>query len=289
MSGLTSSKKKTFIQAIYVDIAGIPKEFKIQDDTNLEELDINKFPTHVLKSIGKGSISRECDFTYKPEQEDITISLFCFTDGKERQINKYDLPPPIDNEIYYGNMYALAHVDNKLINMDLDLYNKFYENSFEGFEDLDSQDSWSEEDDDENSDDRNFIASEGSVSEYEEDSEEDDEDSGEDDEEESGNSQDSELDKLVNPLALEEWNLIDNYVEKINVDLVKAPDEIKDMIYKHYIREEGKKFLENWFDCKINDKVKRGSVSKSKSKEEFVKYKNMIFKKGKLVNNEQEK
>ena len=276
MSGLTSSKKKTFIQAIYVDIAGIPKEFKIPDDTNLEELDINKFPTQVLKSIGKGSISRECDFTYKPEQEDITISIFCFTDGKERQINKYELPPPIDNEMYYGTMYAIAHVDNKLINMNLDLFNKFYENSFEGFEDLDSQDSWSEEDDDENSDDRNFIASEGSVSEYEEDSGE-----------ESSNSEDSELNTLGNPLALEEWNLIDNYVEKINVDLVKAPDEIKDMIYKHYIREEGKKFLENWFDCKINDKVKRGSISKSK--EEFVKYKNMIFKKSKLVNNEQEK
>ena len=280
MSGLASSKKKTFIQAIYVDIAGIPKEFKIQDDTNLEELDINKFPTHVLKSIGKGSISRECDFTYKPEQEDITISIFCFTDGKERQINKYELPPPIDSEIYYGTMYALAHADNKLINMDLDLFNKFYENSFEGFEDLDSQDSWSEEDDDENSDDRNFIAYEGSVSEYEEDSEEDDE-------EESRNSEDSEMDIVGNPLALEEWNLIDNYVEKINVDLVKAPDEIKDMIYKHYIREEGKKFLENWFDCKINNKGKRGS--ESKSKEEFTKYKNMIFKKGKLVNNEQEK
>ena len=119
---------------------------------SINSLNIAKFPKKIKKKFGKGDIARECDFNYK----NITISVFGFSDGEAGNENKFDLPPPIDQTLYFGCLIIIAHKKENIINIDEDTFNEFYERIFEGFVNLGDEDTWSEEED-ANTDDRDFI------------------------------------------------------------------------------------------------------------------------------------
>jgi hypothetical protein len=62
-------------------------------------------------------------------------------DGKANMENKYDFPPPVDKQLYFGScaLVGLIRDDagNKThINLTIDLWNKIYEKLFGGFENL---------------------------------------------------------------------------------------------------------------------------------------------------------
>ena len=116
---------------------------------NIEEFEIDSLPKEVLDIRGIGNLYREIDFDYKEQ----TISLYAWIDGKAGRENKHELPPPVDNELYFGNIYVFKHIDGKLLDFTKDEYDEFYENSYGGFEDLGSEDSYSEEDSDTSDDD----------------------------------------------------------------------------------------------------------------------------------------
>ena len=103
---------------------------------NIEHLILKKFISY--KDV---TISRECDYKYN----DKTLSFYAWTNGKAGNENKHDLPPPIDRELYFGNIFVIAHNNNTIINLSELEYKQFYNNAFGGFEDLGSEDSWSEE------------------------------------------------------------------------------------------------------------------------------------------------
>ena len=67
----------------------------------------------------------------------VYIDLWAKTDGRAGQENKYELPPPVDEIIFFGNMALVARV-NKEVACDLTLkrWNIIYEKLFGGFEDL---------------------------------------------------------------------------------------------------------------------------------------------------------
>tara|TARA_Y100000389_G_scaffold84773_2_gene81489 strand:+ start:5384 stop:6151 length:768 start_codon:yes stop_codon:yes gene_type:complete len=79
------------------------------------------------------------------------VSLYARDHGNSNTVNKYDLPPPLDNDLYYGKMLLVKH-DNKKISNDniIKLLNeeweKMYEMLFGGFEDLDSEEDEEETD-----------------------------------------------------------------------------------------------------------------------------------------------
>ena len=63
------------------------------------------------------------------------------TKGKEKNINKHDLPPPLDNLFLYGNIIVIkTDSKNNFINLTKKDYLEFYEDAFGGFEDLGSED-----------------------------------------------------------------------------------------------------------------------------------------------------
>ena len=67
----------------------------------------------------------------------IYIDVWCKTDGRAGQENKYELPPPIDEIIFFGNMALVARVDKQTAcDLSIELWNKIYEKLFGGFEDL---------------------------------------------------------------------------------------------------------------------------------------------------------
>lgn len=81
---------------------------------------------------------------------DSYLSLFGKDDGRANSENKYDLPPPCDNLLLFGNLLVVRHSEEELsINNLLDLpkedWGSFYEKSFGGFESLEEEDSSEDE------------------------------------------------------------------------------------------------------------------------------------------------
>ena len=140
------------------------KFFKI-NCSSITKLDIHTFPKNIKKTFGKGGISRECDFNHDNQ----TVSIFAFNDGKAGQENKYELPPPIDQTLYFGCLIIIAHKNNAIVTITQEIFDKFYDKSFDGFVNLGEEDTWSEELE-ENSDDRECIVNDDFI-EYEGDEE----------------------------------------------------------------------------------------------------------------------
>lgn len=67
----------------------------------------------------------------------IYVDVWAKTDGRAGYENKYEMPPPIDELIFYGNIALVARSDKEnAINLTTDLWNVIYEKLFGGFEDL---------------------------------------------------------------------------------------------------------------------------------------------------------
>jgi len=69
------------------------------------------------------------------------VSLFAKNNGRANSENKYDFPPPVDKDLYFGSCALIAktkNVDGTLSNTNLsvELWEKIYEKLFGGFEDL---------------------------------------------------------------------------------------------------------------------------------------------------------
>jgi hypothetical protein len=101
------------------------------------------------KCANKKSDGFSCYHTYKYKNKKkgakgakgvpsyIYIDVWCKTDGRAGQENKYELPPPIDEIIFFGNIALVARVDiQSACDLSIELWNKIYEKLFGGFEDL---------------------------------------------------------------------------------------------------------------------------------------------------------
>ena len=65
------------------------------------------------------------------------VDVWCKTDGRAGQENKYDLPPPIDEIIIFGDIALVARVDKETAcDLSIKTWTKVYEKLFGGFEDL---------------------------------------------------------------------------------------------------------------------------------------------------------
>jgi len=73
----------------------------------------------------------------KINNEKYTICLFAKNEGKANTENKYDLPPPVDNTLFFGNMLLMRKdEDNQWSDLLTEEWEKIYEKLFGGFEDL---------------------------------------------------------------------------------------------------------------------------------------------------------
>lgn len=75
------------------------------------------------------------------------ISVYSRDEGKANTENKYDMPPPIDNDLYFGNFAIInKNKQGELDSLSVKDWNKIYESLFGGFENLDEFDDEDEED-----------------------------------------------------------------------------------------------------------------------------------------------
>jgi hypothetical protein len=78
--------------------------------------------------------------------EMVSIELWSKNDGKSGSENKYDFPPPVDKELYFGTCVLIRVDENeKIIHLTLDVWNKIYDHLFGGFDDLDEDEEPSED------------------------------------------------------------------------------------------------------------------------------------------------
>ena len=111
-----------------------------------------------IKNFEVDKIYKKCNLKKKDNFEKRTtwkygdnyFSVFSKDTGRASTENKYDLPPPIDNDLYFGTIVIVKHTEqninnNNAVNMSLPEWNKLYEKLFGGFEDLNDDDSFSEE------------------------------------------------------------------------------------------------------------------------------------------------
>ena len=69
------------------------------------------------------------------------VSVYGKDSGRAGMENKYDLPPPVDNILFFGKI-ALVHDDNDLT---IELWNKIYEHLSGGFFDLEQEEELSDD------------------------------------------------------------------------------------------------------------------------------------------------
>ena len=100
-------------------------------------VDFKKYNEKILYK--KCSFKKSKDFEKKHiwTVEDVQICIFAKETGKSKDINKFELPPPLDTVLLYGNI-ALVAMDNNdnICDLSSEKWNELYSQLMGGFEDL---------------------------------------------------------------------------------------------------------------------------------------------------------
>jgi len=79
------------------------------------------------------------------EYGSLRLTLIGYREGKAGSENKHELPPPMDDQLFFGDILVVASKIDKdwktPVPFTLEQYEKFYSKQFGGFEDIDSEDS----------------------------------------------------------------------------------------------------------------------------------------------------
>ena len=117
-----------------------------------------KIKTQIVKSLTVDKIYKKCKFQ-KPKDFDKRhtwkyktnfVSVYSKDSGRAGHENKFDLPPPIDSKLYFGNMVIIQHeneepCDNSIIETTKEDWDKIYTHLMGGFDDLDEEEEEEEE------------------------------------------------------------------------------------------------------------------------------------------------
>jgi len=210
------------IKGICLSYRGNIDEIELEDTLTITTFTKNDVSEYVL---GNGILERECDFDYK----DKIVSIFAFSEDKDGNINKHELPPPIDNNIYYGDIFVICHNKDGLCNISKKEYKEFYETAFGGFDDIDNETDEGEDDDDDDDgeDMKDFIVSDDDVetSNYSTSSEEDVDDDDEDEDED----EEDDTDELR-----EQYDVYKHYVDSMRKSGKSATKSIQEKMRRLY-------------------------------------------------------
>jgi|TARA_Y100000992_G_C21130827_1_gene426499 hypothetical protein len=123
----------------------------IEKNGNLKEVVSNE--KDIYKKCG---LTKENNFlkhhTWEVQLNNILykIAFYGKNEGRANNENKYDLPPPLDNELFFGKCALVKiNTDNEIGDINITLWNKIYEKLFGGFENLDDMAMEDEEEEDE--------------------------------------------------------------------------------------------------------------------------------------------
>lgn len=116
--------------------------------------DVVSYKKDNLNSIIK---NKKIDKLHIWDYNDSQLTLYGSIDGKAGKENKYELSPPLDSSLFFNDLYIIKYKNNKVEDLTLEEYNKFYEDSYGGFEDIADSEEDEEDTLSEHTSDREFI------------------------------------------------------------------------------------------------------------------------------------
>ena len=126
----------------------------IDKKTNKKKVNVNVCLKDYYKKCGfrnDKNFEFRNSWKVKDEGEDKYVSVFAKNNGRANSENKFELPPPLDNELYFGSILIVLHKEKEeyeledLEDLTIEKWEKFYEKLYGGFEDLGEEDSYSSE------------------------------------------------------------------------------------------------------------------------------------------------
>ena len=124
----------------------------IDKEGNKKNTEIKKFKKKDLYK--KCNLRKADDFkkrcTWKMKNSEYYVSIYAKDKGRANSENKYDLPPPLDNELYFGKLLLVKHTSenyekDNVVDLTVEDWQKHYEKLFGGFESLDEEEESSSE------------------------------------------------------------------------------------------------------------------------------------------------
>jgi DNA-directed RNA polymerase subunit M/transcription elongation factor TFIIS len=169
----------SIIYGLNLTVKGEVKKCKVADSPSIGLTEAN-----ILTLFKKKTEPKQIG-TYDYGQYKLTI--FGYKEGRAGTENKHELPPPLENQICFGDMILIASKKStswtKPVTFTTEQYEKFYNKAFGGFDDIDSEDSESDEEDEE-AEDLDYEEEKEEEAEVEEEEEKDEEEDEEEEEEE---------------------------------------------------------------------------------------------------------
>ena len=215
------------VVALLIENGGNIKEIKIK---NQEEKDFYKLT----------GLKKEKDFGLRTNwklklNKEYNIHLYAKNNGRAGSENKYEFPPPVESDLYFGKCLLVNKLENKLVDLTPNEWEDIYNYLFGGFDELDESESEDEEDDDVE------LTKEG----YEKDGfivdENDDED---DDDEEEDEEEDLESEEFIDDEEEEQEEELDfeddeeEEQEKVLKKLSKKKEKVKKKVQESIDKEE---------------------------------------------------
>jgi hypothetical protein len=115
---------------VLVDKTGSLKQTKVKD--------LTRDKLHTKCGFKKNdNFDSRTTWTINVAETKYTVELWSKDDGKANSENKYDFPPPVDTELYFGTCCLIRlDDDGEIISLTVDEWVKIYEALFGGFEDV---------------------------------------------------------------------------------------------------------------------------------------------------------
>jgi hypothetical protein len=126
----------------------------IDKKTNKKKVNVNVCLKDYYKKCGfrnNKNFELRNSWKVKDEGENKYISVFAKNNGRANSENKFELPPPLDKELYFGTILIVLHKEKDkyeledLEDLTIEKWEKIYEKLYGGFEDLGGEDSYSSE------------------------------------------------------------------------------------------------------------------------------------------------
>jgi hypothetical protein len=108
---------------------------------------------NLYKRVGlrvPGTFAKQVSWKVGCDGNSIYVSIYARNTGNAGQENKTELPPPIDNDLYFGRIAIVASKDEDgedPVDLPFEIWKSVREKLFGGFEDLGGDDSSESEDD----------------------------------------------------------------------------------------------------------------------------------------------
>jgi len=128
----SSTKEKQMITLLVVEKNGDIKETEMKKDmiTSDELAKKCKFKKYE-------GFCKRAEWGYNIQNFKIFVEMWAKDDGMANQENKYEFPPPLDHDLYFGACVLIAHdAKNNYVDLTGSLWYKIYEHLFGGFESL---------------------------------------------------------------------------------------------------------------------------------------------------------